>query len=110
MGVIGIGCNDPSSDDSIRSSLYLVQEHLTGGSLKKLALEQSINYQAHGLNTATILGWCIDIASVLAHLHEECTPPIVHRDLKLENIMLTQRECMLALCSPCVATQSCTVK
>ena len=92
VGVIGIGCDDPSSDESIRSSLYLVQELLTGGSMKRLVLEQSINYHAHGLNSADIMGWCIDIASVLAHLHEECTPPIVHRDLKLENIMLTQRE------------------
>ena len=48
--------------------------------------------QAHDLTTAIILGWCIDLASVLVHLHEECSPPIVHRDLKLENIMLTARE------------------
>ena len=31
VGVIGIGCDDPSSDDSIRKSLYLVQVWMCEG-------------------------------------------------------------------------------
>ena len=45
MGIIGIGADDPTSDASIRESLYLVQEHLAGGSLRKVVLEQTIDYK-----------------------------------------------------------------
>ena len=66
---------------------------MSGGSLKKLGLEQSIDYRVYSLSTTTILGWCADLASVLAHLHEECIPPIIHRDIKLDNVMFTTCEC-----------------
>ncbi|GAX77010.1 hypothetical protein CEUSTIGMA_g4457.t1 [Chlamydomonas eustigma] len=89
VGVIGIGAEDPSSADSIRNTLFLVQEYLSGGNLKKVVLEQMINYNAHGLKTATLMGWCIDLAAVLFFLHSN-SPAIAHRDIKLENIMLTK--------------------
>jgi hypothetical protein len=44
VGIVGIGAENPSSADSIRNTLFLVQEHLPGGNLKKVVLEQMINY------------------------------------------------------------------
>ena len=41
--------------------------------------------QAMGLTTADFLGWCEQLASVLAYLHD-FSPPIVHRDIKLDNV------------------------
>lgn len=35
--------------------------------------------------------WAVQLASVLAYLHEQ-SPPIIHRDLKLQNILLSARE------------------
>ncbi len=46
--------------------------------------------QAHGLSTVHMLKWCIDLAGVLAFLHKS-DPPIAHRDLKLENVMLVDK-------------------
>ena len=42
--ILGIGAKDPTSDASIRKTLFLVQENLTGGNLKKVVMEQMINY------------------------------------------------------------------
>ena len=41
--------------------------------------------QVKDLTTADFLGWCEQLASVLAYLHG-CSPPIVHRDVKLDNV------------------------
>ena len=41
--VIGIGAEDPSSDASIRGSLFMVQEYLMGGSLKRIVMEQMLD-------------------------------------------------------------------
>ena len=41
--------------------------------------------QARDLTTADFLGWCEQLASVVAYLHG-CSPPIVHRDIKLDNV------------------------
>ena len=42
-------------------------------------------------SAADALEWCIGIAQALDFLHT-CSPPILHRDIKLDNLMLTKGE------------------
>lgn len=41
--VIGIGADDPTSDASVRGSLFMVQEYLMGGSLRRIVMEQMLD-------------------------------------------------------------------
>ena len=85
--MIGIGAEDPSSIESIRQSLFIVQDSCNGGNLKRLIMEQSIEWGAQGLTATDSLSWSIQLASALSFLHSQ-SPPIIHRDIKLENILL----------------------
>jgi hypothetical protein len=44
---------------------------------------------------ADALRWCLHIAQALQYLHESL-PAVVHRDLKLENVMLSSADVALA--------------
>ncbi|GJN03355.1 hypothetical protein PR202_ga20791 [Eleusine coracana subsp. coracana] len=64
----------------------LVYEHMAGGSLGDLL---------HGdIKGGILLDWparwriMVDAAEGLAYLHHDCAPPIVHRDVKSNNILL----------------------
>ncbi len=35
------------------------------------------------------LRWCQHVAAAGAYLHHTCQPMVIHRDLKLENVLLT---------------------
>ncbi|TVU03108.1 hypothetical protein EJB05_51361 [Eragrostis curvula] len=54
----------------------------------------SLEAQLHGPSHGSALSWYIrmkialDTARGLEYLHEHCTPPIIHRDLKSSNILL----------------------
>lgn len=90
VNVMGVGCDDPTRDESIRKTLFLVQEYLPGGDLRTLVKEQMSDWSAYGLKTSDMLGWCCELASSLAYLHMQ-SPPIIHRDVKLENLLLAAR-------------------
>ncbi|KAM5563347.1 hypothetical protein ABKV19_018152 [Rosa sericea] len=68
------------------SCLYLVYEYAVRGSLKMVL------YGVEG--EAEVLGWSTrvkivqGIAHAISHLHNDCSHPIVHRDITLSNILL----------------------
>ena len=90
VNVMGVGCDDPTKDESIRKTLFLVQEYLPGGDLRTLVKEQMADWNAYGLKTSDMLGWCCELAASLSYLHIQ-SPPIIHRDVKLENLLLAAR-------------------
>ncbi|KAG5514647.1 hypothetical protein RHGRI_035895 [Rhododendron griersonianum] len=70
---------------SMNGHLYLVYEYIERGSLGKVL------YSDDG---AVELGWGTrvriiqGVAHALAYLHHDCSPPIVHRDVSMNNILL----------------------
>ncbi|KAF8658542.1 hypothetical protein HU200_059000 [Digitaria exilis] len=64
---------------------YIVYELMEKGSL---------DTQLHGPSHGSALSWhirmkiALDMARGLEYLHEHCSPPVIHRDLKSSNILL----------------------
>ncbi|XP_006654258.2 probable receptor-like protein kinase At1g80640 [Oryza brachyantha] len=64
---------------------YIVYELMEKGSLET---------QLHGPSHGSTLSWhirmkiALDTARGLEYLHEHCSPPVIHRDLKTSNILL----------------------
>ncbi|KAJ6859258.1 LRR receptor-like serine/threonine-protein kinase [Populus alba x Populus x berolinensis] len=67
-------------------NMALVYEYMANGNLKEQLLENSTNM----LNWRERLQIAVDAAHGLEYLHNGCRPPIVHRDLKSSNILLTE--------------------
>ncbi|GAX84910.1 hypothetical protein CEUSTIGMA_g12331.t1 [Chlamydomonas eustigma] len=88
---IGIGYTDNSSQTSQRSSMFLVSELLEGGTLKHMVMNQMKEPHRDIYRHVDALRWCINIADALAYLHE-VKPVVIHRDLKLENILLKGKD------------------
>lgn len=66
---------------------YLIMEFINGTDLKKL-LDDAIAEGKKGLDERDVLGWAIQACDVLDYLHKQ-DPPIVYRDMKPGNIMVT---------------------
>src|SRR4051794_23876568 len=64
---------------------YLVMDYIEGKTLYQLLKEG----QWQPLPTSQVLGYAIQLCDVLAYLHQQ-TPPIIFRDVKPTNIMVTQ--------------------
>ncbi|GJR11666.1 probable L-type lectin-domain containing receptor kinase S.5 [Tanacetum coccineum] len=64
-----------------RDELLLVYDYMPNGSLDKYIGNASLDWEKR----YKIL---IGLASVLVYLHEECGSPVVHRDVKPNNVML----------------------
>ncbi|KAJ6859251.1 hypothetical protein NC652_041516 [Populus alba x Populus x berolinensis] len=69
-----------------QENMALVYEYMANGNLKDQLLENSTNM----LNWRARLQIAVDVAQGLEYLHNGCRPPIVHRDLKSSNILLTE--------------------
>ncbi|PIN07006.1 Serine/threonine protein kinase [Handroanthus impetiginosus] len=70
---------------SKRGSMYLVYEYVARGSLGKLLYDDEAAFE---LNWATRVRIVKGVAHALAYMHHDCSPPIVHRDVSINNILL----------------------
>ncbi|KAB2603930.1 LRR receptor-like serine/threonine-protein kinase [Pyrus ussuriensis x Pyrus communis] len=72
---------------SRRGCIFLLYEYFERGSLGK---------SLYGVEGVTELGWATRVkilkglAHALSYLHNDCTPPIVHRDVTVNNVLLDQ--------------------
>ena len=64
---------------------YLVLEYINGKNLERI-LEETEGF----LPEAQVLAWGIELCDVLAYLHSRQPSPVIFRDMKPSNVMLTQ--------------------
>src|SRR4029079_11535117 len=64
---------------------HLIMEFIRGQDLLKLM--EANNNQPFGIDQ--VIAWAKEICDVLTHMHTQ-SPPLVHRDLKPDNIMLLE--------------------
>ncbi|KAL1556936.1 LRR receptor-like serine/threonine-protein kinase FEI 1 [Salvia divinorum] len=69
-------CNSPTSQ-------LLIYDFLSGGSL-----DEALHERAEQLDWETRLNIIMGAAKGLAYLHHDCSPRIIHRDIKSSNILL----------------------
>ncbi|GIL74959.1 hypothetical protein Vretifemale_4812 [Volvox reticuliferus] len=69
----------------------LILEYLQNGSLYKLLLQQHATPWNHLYDDRTAMSWSIQISSALVHLHG-LSPAVIHRDVKMENVILNTQE------------------
>ncbi|KAK8547060.1 hypothetical protein V6N13_099804 [Hibiscus sabdariffa] len=66
------------------TEMFLLYNYLPGGNLENFIKERS----TRAVDWNIIHKIALDIAHVLAYLHDECTPKVLHRDVKPSNILL----------------------
>lgn len=86
---LGIGKYD-DEDEANPGSLFIVQELIKGGNLLHKVYKQMLNRHKYVYTSTEALKWMVNVAEGMQYLHSvsENKPMIIHRDLKLENIML----------------------
>ncbi|KAJ8772435.1 hypothetical protein K2173_027612 [Erythroxylum novogranatense] len=63
--------------------MFLINNYLSGGNLEKFIRERSTRV----VNWIVLHKIVLDIASALAYLHDQCMSRVLHRDVKLINIL-----------------------
>ncbi|KAE9621888.1 putative protein kinase RLK-Pelle-LRR-XI-1 family [Lupinus albus] len=69
---------------SWKRQMFLIYEFVERGSLTKVLYEEGILELSWSIRVKIVHG----IANAIAYLHNDCSPPIVHRDVTLNNILL----------------------
>jgi serine/threonine protein kinase len=62
---------------------------MAGGDLKALVMEAMTRPFDSPYTKSHAFAWAMQIAEALHYLHSVCCPMIIHRDLKLDNVLLT---------------------
>lgn len=96
--ILGIGATECTSLQTTKRTMFILQEFIPGKTLKEMIVQQMCNRDKLVYSMKQAIGWLLDIASALHYLHEVCRPMIIHRDLKLENILLTKNSQNAKLC------------
>ena len=68
--------------------LFIIQEYCAGGSLRDIVFKQMTGSGKVIYTQADALRWSLELAKALRYLHT-AKPKVIHRDLKLDNILLT---------------------
>eukprot|EP00775_Hariotina_reticulata_P010407 gene10407-10565_t len=85
----GVGAADLSDLVAMRESMFVVQEYMAGGDLKAVVMAAMSRPFDPGYTKVQALDWAMQVAEAMHYLHCVCRPMIIHRDLKLDNILLT---------------------
>ena len=89
MPSIRYGSWDTSSHEAEDKSIFIVEEYVEGGTLEDLVSRQMVSStKLYRLRDA--VRWLAEIAQALKYMHNS-EPTVIHRDLKLANILLTGR-------------------
>lgn len=67
-----------------KTEMFLIYNYLPGGNLEKFIQERS----STAVNWKILHKIALHIASALAYLHDQCSPRVLHRDVKPSNILL----------------------
>ncbi|HOS80811.1 MAG TPA: protein kinase [Anaerolineae bacterium] len=70
-------------------SYYLVMDYIAGQDLLDMVVKAG--KQRRHLPLAKVVDWITQVCDAVAYLHEQ-QPPIIHRDIKPNNVRLTQKE------------------
>ncbi|KAK8993715.1 hypothetical protein V6N11_007936 [Hibiscus sabdariffa] len=68
------------------TEMFLIYNYLSGGNLENFIKKRS----ARAVDWKIIHKIALDIAHALAYLHDQCTPKVLHRDVKPSNILLDE--------------------
>jgi serine/threonine protein kinase len=88
VDLIGVGGKIDNGGSENFLDLFIVQEFCGGGSLRDLVYKQMTTNRKFLYSQADALRWCVNIAKALHYLHS-ANPKVIHRDLKLDNVLLT---------------------
>ncbi|GMH32508.1 hypothetical protein BSKO_00342 [Bryopsis sp. KO-2023] len=78
----------PPEEEGGEEDAFLAQDLVEGGSLRTLLEKQMKSPKEKLYTLGDAITWLLDVARGLKYLHQ-AEPQVIHRDLKLENIMLT---------------------
>lgn len=88
--MIGVG-GRLEPETGVCKDLFIIQEYCSGGALREVVFKQ-MTMVGHTLYTeADALRWSLEIARALQYLHT-AKPKVIHRDLKLDNVLLTDKK------------------
>ncbi|KAF5827937.1 kinase-like domain-containing protein [Dunaliella salina] len=85
---IGMGFMDSTSEGSKQRTMFIAQEYMAGGTLRSMVYRQMLSPNRTVYTDQQALQWSLQVAEALAYLHS-AVPMVIHRDLKLENVLLT---------------------